>query len=467
MSEQENMQATAKLRRNRRTQKQNGTQPPSLPLPANDDKEGWKVYWKAQGQPWRTEPEIDAERQTYLAERHSIVPDIKQGIYPFKDIRLNRADVEWLLAAHEKGRGPVNWGDESQRERDGLDLRGADLSQEDLSDLPLARMYGALALDQWENATEEQRNMAVVCMKGADLRKTQLQGATLRGAQLQAADLRKTQLQEATLYEAQLQGATLRGAQLQAARLRWAQLQAADLREAQLQGADLRRVQLDGVYLKEATLSDEQYGPALLADVRWGEINLAVVDWMPVKMLGDEQVAHQKKYGAEDIFHRGGTKDKQTRIDEYKVAVRANRQLAAVLRDQGLNEEADHFAYRAQVLQRIVFRRQRKFGRYLFLGFLDLLAGYGYRPGRSVFWYLATVCGFALAYHLLGQLSLFPPDAFVYSLTSFHGRGFFPGLEHRTSLHDPLIMLAAIEAVVGLFIEISFIATFTQRFFGR
>jgi len=417
MSEQENMQATAKLRRNRRTQKQKGTQPPSLPLPANDDKEGWKVYWKAQGQPWRTEPEIDAERQTYLAERRSIVPDIKQGIYPFKDIRLNRADVEWLLATHEKGRGPVNWGDESQRERDGLDLRGADLSQEDLSGLPLARMYGALALDEWENATEEQRNMAVVCMKGADLRK--------------------------------------------------AQLQAADLREAQLQGADLRRVQLGGVYLKEATLSDEQYGPALLADVRWGEINLAVVDWMPVKMLGDEQVAHQKKYGAEDIFHRGGTKDKQTRIDEYKVAVRANRQLAAVLRDQGLNEEADHFAYRAQVLQRIVFRRQRKFGRYLFLGFLDLLAGYGYRPGRSVFWYLATVCGFALAYHLLGQLSLFPPDAFVYSLTSFHGRGFFPGLEHRTSLHDPLIMLAAIEAVVGLFIEISFIATFTQRFFGR
>jgi hypothetical protein len=31
----------------------------------------------------------------------------------------------------------------------------------------------------------------------------------------------------------------------------------------------------------------------------------------------------------------------------------------------------------------------------------------------------------------------------------------------------PLTGLAAVEAVVGLFIEISFIATFTQRFFGR
>jgi hypothetical protein len=92
-------------------------------------------------------------------------------------------------------------------------------------------------------------------------------------------------------------------------------------------------------------------------------------------------------------------------------------------------------------------------------------------PGSSKLsfqkWYLAPVCGFALAYHIIGQLSIIPPDAFIYSLTSFHGRGFFPGLEHRTSSHDPLITLAAIKAVVGLFIEISFIATFTQRFFGR
>ncbi len=32
----------------------------------------------------------------------------------------------------------------------------------------------------------------------------------------------------------------------------------------------------------------------------------------------------------------------------------------------------------------VVLRRQRKFGSYVFSGFLDLLAGYGYRPARSV-----------------------------------------------------------------------------------
>jgi hypothetical protein len=47
------------------------------------------------------------------------------------------------------------------------------------------------------------------------------------------------------------------------------------------------------------------------------------------------------------------------RLELYRAAVRANRQLATALRDQGLNEDADRFGYRAQVLQRRVLRRQR------------------------------------------------------------------------------------------------------------
>jgi hypothetical protein len=30
-----------------------------LQKPEHDDKEAWKAYWKAQGLPWRREPEID------------------------------------------------------------------------------------------------------------------------------------------------------------------------------------------------------------------------------------------------------------------------------------------------------------------------------------------------------------------------------------------------------------------------
>src|SRR5262249_59868267 len=94
------------------------------------------------------------------------------------------------------------------------------------------------------------------------------------------------------------------------------------------------------------------------------------------------------------------------------------------------------------------------------------LAGYGFRPGRSILWYLAIIGGFAFAFFAFGPSSpahLTWNEALVVSLTAFHGRGFFattfqPG--------DPLAALAAAEAVLGLLIEISFIATFTQRFFN-
>ena len=95
---------------------QDNGQVSTLQRPISDDPEAWKTYWKAQGCRWRTEPEIDAQRQMYLAERRNIVPGIEKGIYPFKDVepKLTRADVEWLLATHENNRGPVDWNDESQ-----------------------------------------------------------------------------------------------------------------------------------------------------------------------------------------------------------------------------------------------------------------------------------------------------------------------------------------------------------------
>src|SRR5260370_10105651 len=147
MGQQNDTQSSTKPRRSRKTytaNQENDKQASIRQRPTNEDREAWKAYWQARGQLWRTEPEIDGERQKYLAERRSIVPDIEKGIYPFKDIKLSRADVEWLLATHENRRGPVDWSDESQREREGLDLRGADLRKVDLNHLPLARIRAGL-----------------------------------------------------------------------------------------------------------------------------------------------------------------------------------------------------------------------------------------------------------------------------------------------------------------------------------
>src|SRR5207302_7854378 len=138
---------------------------------------------------------------------------------------------------------------------------------------------------------------------------------------------------------------------------------------------------------------NKQVGIASLAGVRWGDVDLSLVDWTQVNVLGDEQQAHRWK--RDD----GKIKGAKTRLKEYQTAVRANRQLATALRDQGMNEEADRFAYRAQLLRRLLLMRERKLGQYIFSLFLDLLAGYGYRPSRALTIYLLVLIGFAGIYY--------------------------------------------------------------------
>jgi len=43
----------------------------------------------------------------------------------------------------------VQWNDGRNRPRNGLDMRGANLSQVDLSNLPLACLWAGLTVDEW------------------------------------------------------------------------------------------------------------------------------------------------------------------------------------------------------------------------------------------------------------------------------------------------------------------------------
>ncbi|GAC1391945.1 MAG: hypothetical protein NVS4B11_33480 [Ktedonobacteraceae bacterium] len=433
----------------------------TLTRPTIASRDEWATYWKAMNQLWRTESEIDLERQAYLMQRMAIKVDLDEGVYQFRGVKLNRADVEWLLAQHENGRGPVDVRDLAQLDRVGIDLRGADLRGANLRGLPLSHMLGGL------NGRERNR-----AQEGRDMAAVHLEGAILSEAHLERAELYMAHLERADFFKARLAGASLRKAHLEGASLRLAYLAAMDEQETQgekglatsstltLPPADLRAVFFDSVTdLRNAHLGNEKYGFVRLSDVHWGDVNLAIVDWSLVKILGDEgrarALADEKKVDRENL------------VESYREAVRANRQLAVALQGQGLNEEATHFLYRAQVLQREVVRLQGRTGAYIFSAFLDLLAGYGYKPIRSLMAYLLVVACFAMMYFILGRIvgpHLSPVGSLVFSVTSFHGRGFFPG---GIVLDDPITILAAMEAIIGLAIEISFIATFTQRFFGN
>lgn len=333
-------------------------------------------------------------------------------------------------ANHRERKGPF---DKLPRQEIGVVLTGAEMSW--LAEQSVPDKFGLV------------RNLH---LEGAQLFETHLEGATLDHVHLEGANLGMAHLERASLDGTHLEGAALWDAHLEGASLIGAHLEGSFLHEAHLEGADLREVWFDSKsVLISATLNDK----TSLGDVRWGgvgSVELTSIKWAKIKRLGDEH----------DI-------GKFADAGEHDEVVRAYRQVAAQLRAQGMGEVADRFLYRAQVCQRRVLLRRFRIPQYLGSLILDLISGYGYRPMRSLIAYVVIIAAFTGAYLLNAQFAaphLTWDEALVLSISAFHGRGFFTS---GISLGDTLARLAAGEAIIGLLIEITFIATFTQRFFAR
>lgn len=524
--------------------------------PTTDDPDKWKTYWQTQGMPWRTQPEIDQERQRHLGERRYIQVDIEQGIYPFKDIeqKLSRADIEWLLATHQSEgvSGPVTCDDGREPTRSGLDFRGADLTDLDLSHLPLAGIFCGLAtvavyMDAGQH--DPRRIAAAACLDRSDLSFTHLEYATLTGASfrgsvlafahmervnalwtdferailinthgeganliyarlesvyaaqahLEGAALSEANLKRAVLEGARLEGASMQSARLDQARCRQARLEGAKLDRAHLEGADLAGASLGGKQMSDddlkririwvpnfmktqppadlrgaffdsttnlfaATISDREFGAIALADVHFNGVNLAVLDWRQVEKLRDEHDADENKAELSKLVSPDIWRNSQ------QGAVRAYRQLAVALREQGMNEEADRFAFRAQKLLRPIFRYDKQGGRWLLSWGLALLAGYGFRLRHILIAYGLALTVFTGIYCAMGVHSHAGEpgiravwDSFLVSLSAIHGRTTFEQLGAWSSA----AWVAAFESVCGIVIEGIFVAMLIQRFFSR
>ena len=433
---------------------------------SDEDREGWQTYW-AKTQPhewyerwgyWRTEPEIDEQRQRFLARRRAVQPDVETGIYPFRDesgaIKLTRADVEWLLATHEPEGdgtvGPIVWSEEQSKppeeRRWGLDVRGADLSDLNLDGLPLSCLRAGLTIPEGTSTTRRKRRLAVPTLRNSDLFGAHLEGALLSRVYLEGADLQTAHLAQADLFGAHLEGALLS--------------------QAHLEGALLARAFFDASgYFLHTSLASCEDGAVSVADARWNGVSLATVEWAALHMLGDEQKAWRSRTS------QGKEKDPPRRREEFETAVRANRQFATALREQGLNEYADRFAYRAQLCQRQVFRRQGITHWPAYVGSLILwaISGHGYRLWRIFAAYALIVVLFAAIYFLAGvpsdpakTLLGHAGNALLMSLTAIHGRVFFEQIGFSTQG-----WIAAVESVVGIVIEGIFVAMLIQRWFQR
>jgi len=307
-----------------------------------------------------------------------------------------------------------------------------------------------------------ERRLRKLDLSGAVLTNVNLSGVnapeiTLHGAQGREVDLSRARLRQADLSGANFPGVNMDRARLRAANLRGVRLTGADLSGTRLQEADLRGADLRHSLMSPETLLDKIRFDNLvcLAGLRWNGVQLDGVDWDYVTALGDETLA-SKLMGS-----------RRERVAAIQEAMRAYHGVTVALRNQGINIPASRFRLREQRVEQKLLRMQGKVLPWLGSLLLDWMAGYGEALGRIFATYLGVVLGFSGLYwwltnHVLQHATALQwYEAIALSFSTFHGRGFFT---QTINLGEALGLLAVVEAVVGIFIEIILIAAFARRF---
>jgi hypothetical protein len=419
--------------------------------------------------------EPSPERQAVLRAAHDANMALGRPPYAGVDIRT-RGEVSWIMREHgwsgEYDTGTLDEAAALNDMRPGHQ-RGP-LLQAEVADRDDARV---------EDAPVERADLREAILASANLGDIRLRRANLSGANLLNARLEGASLTDASLCEARLRFAILRGASLRYTDLSRAYLRGADLAGADLTYAKLTGARLLGTKLPQANLRGASMDPTTvlvnvifdsqtrLVDVIWNGVSLAQIDWGHLPRLGDGQPL-PRAWAPEEVMSQATRRSK--RLYMHQTAARAYRGLAKTLQAQGLVAAAVYFRACEQRHVRRTLRLDFKLGQWLFSCLLNLVSGYGDKPGRALGCYVGVVGAFAAAYFALtnGLLGFVQSqsahlkwyEALVLSISSFHGRGFFPSVP---SLGDPVAIVAAAEAIIGLFIELVFIATFTQRFFAR
>jgi uncharacterized protein YjbI with pentapeptide repeats len=378
------------------------------------------------------------ERQAELQAAYD--KNMAAGRAPYEDVHIRtQSELQWVLRVRGwSGDYPL------PESREPADLRWADLRDANLSGVSLYQAD----------------------LHGADLRRTDLSHACLRRTTLSRARLGLSEREpDTTGPEPATSGANLRGPHLEFATMSHAHLHHVNLCGAHLERADLSDARLWGAQLQAASLNYARMdvdtkldgihldAKTRLGDVLWNGVPLWGVNWRQVPRLGDELAI-------------GEATTREERFQATLGTARAYRQLATVLRAQGLGDNPNRFAYLGEVFERKVDWQQRAVGKWAFSLFLWAIAGYGYRLSRIVAAYVLTLAAFAVAFYIAGLFSvphLTPHEAAIVSFTAIHGRVFLG----QFGLDSTLSLIAGIEAVFGIVIEGVFVAMLIQRFFGR
>lgn len=167
------------------------------------------------------------------------------------------------------------WRKENPKEEvifDGLDLRGLDLSDCDLSE---ASFVGTnIAYADLKNAVLIASNLTNANLCYCNLSNAKLIAANLKQANLSHANLLHANLLTAICYRTDLSNVDLRDHDLRGQDLREANLSGADLRGQNLEGLDMQGAKLIGAKMERVNLRDTNLIAANLSDVDLSNCNI-------------------------------------------------------------------------------------------------------------------------------------------------------------------------------------------------
>lgn len=408
-----------------------------------------------QGEPDDSEPSSD--RQAEL--RAVYEANVKVGKPPYTGASIRtRGEFNWIVRERRWRTTSVYTIDDT------IDLRDTGIVRAVLKevDLTSATLSGATIIAcYFTGATLAEADLSGTNIVGCEFTDADLQSANLVGSHLTMCYFTSANLRWANLSDAVISNCSF-----QDTRLPWANVSGAIV-SGDFFGADLRQARMDAATILGASPAVSGEYPfqlderTRLLDISWNGAILANVRWEQVPRLGDE-------------VNIKAAQSRKARVETLRNAAHAYQGLAKALQAQGLTAPALRYRAREQQLERRAQLYSFALGPWVFSWLLNLVSGYGDRPGRALACYLAVVGAFtgtywAITNQVFGFIQSHSAhlawyEALVLSISSFHGRGFFPSM---LSLGDPIAVVAAAEAIIGLFIELVFIATFTQRFFAR
>lgn len=293
-------------------------------------------------------------------------------------------------------------------------------------------------------------------LKGQNLKKIVLKNVSLEKAGLSKVNLSQADLSGSILFDAGLKGADLVGTNLSDCDITHSDLRDADLTKARLCGARLWSADMSGCNLNECDLSGADLWNAKLYNVKLWHSGL-----LEVKSVVKSSFSNNHKYMP--LY----------RIDESSphAAEEAYRDIKQLFLDSGMYNDAGWASFKEKTMERLVLKKKWDINYFPSL-IMNVLCGYGEKPFRIVLSALSTILLFAFLYMALNaafcthdqSYAMKVSDYIYFSAITFTTVGFGDFLPRAVPAFR---LIAATEAVMGIFLSGLFIFTLARKYSAR